>query len=361
MARTIALVGGGTMGPTAPLLALQKVLAQRHPSDKFVWAGTENGPERGPVAALGKVEFVSIPTAKFPRYLTWAWLTVPFDFWKAKSAAKKFLDQYKPDIVIGAGGFTQVPVICEAAKRKIPCVIHQLDFLPSLSNKLVARYCKLITTTFIYHYRKFNVKVDEMHIATPNRFSSMDLPERAVAAAHFGLDPKRPIVFVTGGGTGSMAINRVIEDRLEQWLAKTQIIHVTGRGKSGEVAQTSGYVRSDFFDVKNMLNAYAAADIVVSRAGMGAITDLSTFGKAAILIPIPNSHQEKNTRHLRLSVVEVKQGENFFEDLYRATVKLLKHPEDRVRLSQELQSTIKTDDGSEWASLIERFLPDDLD
>ncbi len=348
------------MGPTAPLLALQKVLAARHPSDKFVWAGTENGPERGPVAAQG-IEFVAIPTAKFPRYLSLAWLTMPFNFWRARQEAKRFLDKYKPEIVIGAGGFTQVPIMLLASHRKIPCVIHQLDFSPTLSNRIVARFCKLITTTYVYHYRKFNVRIEEMHIATPNRFADADVPERMKAVQEFGLDPSKPVAFVTGGGTGSLAINKCIEDNLGRWLGKTQIIHVTGRGRSAQVPERPGYVRRDFFDERTMLYAYAAADVVVSRAGMGAITDLSALGKAAILVPMPNSHQEKNTRHLPLGVIEIKQSSNFFEDLYRAVSKLLKHPEDRSRLAYELKRHIKTDDGSEWASLIERFLPEDLD
>lgn len=348
------------MGPTAPLLALQKVLSKRHPSDRFVWAGTENGPENGPVTAQG-IPFVAIPSAKFPRYLSLAWLSMPIDYWRARHASKIFLDHWKPDVVIGAGGFTQVPIMSIAGRRGIPCVIHQLDFLPTLSNRLVARFCKLITTTFVYHRRKFNVRVEEMHIATPNRFAGVDVPEKVIAAQKFRLNSSLPIAFVTGGGTGSVAINRTVEEHLDQWLGKTQIIHVTGRGRSAEVPERPGYVRRDFLNEHDMLNAYVAADLVVSRAGMGAITDLAALGKPAILVPIPNSQQEKNTRHLRLGVVEVQQTKTFFDDLYRAVVKLLKHREDRVRLSQELQHTVVTDDGSEWASLIERILPDDLD
>jgi UDP-N-acetylglucosamine--N-acetylmuramyl-(pentapeptide) pyrophosphoryl-undecaprenol N-acetylglucosamine transferase len=248
-----------------------------------------------------------------------------------------------------------------AARRKIPCVIHQLDFSPTLSNRLVAHWCRLITTTFVYHYRKFNARLEEMHIATPNRFAAVDQPERAASAKFFGLDPLRPIVFFVGGGTGARALNLALEKDLDRWLAKIQVIHSTGRGRGGDVGLRPGYARYEFMDEKQMLHAYNAADVVVSRAGMGSITDLSALGKASVLVPIPKSHQEKNARHVPRGAVVVEQGTGFSEELYRAVVKLLVHREDRIRLAQELRHEIKTDDGSEWASLIERLLPEEFD
>ena len=348
------------MGPTAPLLALYKVLRRRHPHDAFVWAGTHEGPEKEPITALG-IPFEAIPTAKFSRHFSSALLKLPFSYWRARQAAKVFLEKWKPDIIIGTGGFTQVPIMCVAWRKGIPCVIHQLDFVPTLSNRLVARFCKLITTTFVYHYRKFNVRVEEMHIATPNRFAGLEVPERARAAQYFGLTTDRPIVFVVGGGTGARALNEALEKDLNRWLEKIQIIHSTGRGRGGQVAAKPGYARFEFLDEEQMLYAYAAADVVVSRAGMGSITDLSALNKAAVLVPIPKSHQEKNARHIPRGAVEVDQGPGFADDLYRAVVKLLIHREDRVRLAGELRRDIKTDDGSEWASLIERLLPEEFD
>jgi len=348
------------MGPTAPLLALYKVLKKRHPQDRFVWAGTGEGPEKGPVSALG-IPFATIPTAKFARHFSATWFKFPFSYWSARQAAKAFVDEWKPEIVIGTGGFTQVPVMNAAWRKGIPCVIHQLDFSPTLSNLLVARFCKLITTTFVYHYRKFNVRVEEMHIATPNRFAGVEVPERPRAAQYFGLSTDRPIVFVVGGGTGARTLNEALEKDLDRWLTKIQVIHSTGKGRGGHAASRPGYARFEFLNEEQMLYAYAAADVVVSRAGMGSITDLSALNKAAVLVPIPKSHQEKNVRHIPRGAVEVRQGPGFADDLYRAVVKLLIHREDRVRLASELRRDIKTDNGSEWASLIERLLPEDFD
>lgn len=360
MARTIALVGGGTMGPTAPLFALYDALKKRHPNDRFVWAGTKEGPEYTPIVAHG-IPFVVIPSAKFPRYLTIAWLKLPFAYWQAMKASKAFLDEWKPDIVIGTGGFTQVPIMRAAGRRGIPCAIHQLDFVPSLSNKLVSRFCRLITTTFVYHYHKFKGKTEDVRIATPNRFADIEAPERARAARYFDLSPDKPIVFFVGGGTGARTLNLTLEKDLDRWLKKIQIIHATGKGRGGPSEPREGYTRYEFMDEEQMLFAYAAADVVVSRAGMGSITDLSALEKAAVLVPIPNSHQEKNARHIPRGAVVVEQGPDFSEMLYHAVLKLLVHKEDRARLAQELRHEIRTDDGSEWASMIERLLPEDLD
>ncbi|HPN15051.1 MAG TPA: glycosyltransferase [bacterium] len=368
MPRVIALVGGGTMGPVVPLLALQKKLSALHPADKFVWVGTPDGPEKR-IIENSDLAFVSLRAAKLPRYLTWKLLTWPFDYYKAKQQAGIFLDDWHPHIIIGAGGFTQVPVMRLAAERGIPCVIHQLDYDPLLSNKLVAKYCRLITTTFVYHKKLLTVpldkyrnrQADEKRIATPNRFVGLRWPEKIMAAAHFGLDARRPVVLFTGGGTGSLALNQVVENNLDKWLSKIQIIHLTGKGRGLAELERPGYVKREFLDEQDLLNAYAAADVVVSRAGMGAITDLATLSKTSILVPIKNSSQERNAQHLPLGAVEVKEGPGLFDDIYKQVCHLLKHPDESRRLADELHRSVKTDDGTEWAELIQKFLPEDED
>ncbi|MDF1496923.1 MAG: glycosyltransferase [Patescibacteria group bacterium] len=360
MARTIALVGGGTMGPTAPLLALHDFWSKKNPKDKFIWIGTKEGPEKAPVEARG-IPFASITTAKIPRYLTLKLFTWPLDYSRAKKEASALLDKYKPDIVIGAGGFTQVPVIKVASKRGIPCIIHQLDFTPGWSNLAVQKYCKAITTTFVYHYKKFRKCKNEQHIATPNRFATMDWPDKKLSREHFGFKNGEPLVLVIGGGTGARALNQVIEANLDKWLKKVQILHITGKGRSSNPNERTGYKRYEFLDRDELLKAYISADIVISRAGMGGITDLATLCKPTILVPIPSTHQEKNTRHLLDTIIEVKERNNFFEDLYTEVRRLRKDPEKCKHLGYELNRLIKTDDGEEFASIIERYLPEDLD
>ncbi|MFZ6015167.1 MAG: UDP-N-acetylglucosamine--N-acetylmuramyl-(pentapeptide) pyrophosphoryl-undecaprenol N-acetylglucosamine transferase [Patescibacteria group bacterium] len=360
MARLIAFVGGGTMGPTAPLLALHDYLSKIYPRDKYIWIGTEEGPERAPVEARG-IPFMTLPSAKIPRYFSIKIFTWPFDYLTARKQARAILDEYKPNMVIGAGGFTQVPLIRAASRRGIPCLIHQLDFQPGWSNLAVAKECKFITTTFTYHVKKFAGCKNEKQIATPNRFASLEAPEPKKAKQYFGFDPDRPVLLVIGGGTGSRALNHTTEKNIAKWLEKVQVLHITGRGRSTNPPEQTGYKRFEFLDRDELLQAYSAADIVISRAGMGGITDLATLSKATILVPIPKTHQEKNTRHLPIATIEVKESENLFDDLYKEVLRLLKDPDKRKKLGYELHRTVTTDDGREWAQIIERYLPEDLE
>lgn len=355
------------MGPTAPLLALQKKLKIKHPRAEFIWVGTPDGPERRPVQDQG-VAFVDLPVAKFPRYLSRRLFTWPLDYYRAKRAAEKFLDRYKPNVVIGAGGYTQVPLIRSASKRGIPCAIHQLDFDPLLSNKLVAKHCALITTTFVYHRKQltvpvfklfsFKTSVPEKAISTPDRYASVSPPEKIKAVQFFGLDENRPVVMFIGGGTGALALNNSVEKNLDKWLSKTQVIHVTGKSRGLDAKEEPGYVKREFLNESELLNAYAAADLVVSRAGMGSITDLAALSKACILVPINNHAQEKNVEHLGMSVVVIKESPSLFNDLYREVYHLLDRPQERMKLGMALNRMVRTDDGTEWANLIERLLPE---
>ncbi len=212
------------MGPTAPLLALHDYLSEKNPRDKFIWIGTNEGPEKMPVESRG-IPFVTITSAKIPRYLSLKLFTWPLDYLTARKEASAILDKYKPDIVVGAGGFTQVPLIRAASRRGIPCIVHQLDFQPGWSNLIVQKFCKYITTTFVYHNKKFARCKNEKHIATPNRFASMELPEKKNAKAHFGFNNETPVLLVIGGGTGSRALNQVTEENIAKWLERVQVLH----------------------------------------------------------------------------------------------------------------------------------------
>ena len=356
MARTIAFTGGGTMGPVAPLLALYKNLKKKDPDLNFVWAGTEEGPERQPIMDLG-IEFVAIPTAKLSRYPSLRWLTMIFDYKKAKEAAKVFLDKYKPDIIIGAGGFTQVPVMLSAAKRGIPCIAHQLDFQPTLSNVVVSKHCKVITTSFVYHNRKFSKCPKELHIATPNRFVDQDAPDNASAKQYFGFDANQPLILFVGGGTGARALNLLVEQNLESWLGLAQVLQLTGKNRSNGLEERSGYVKKEFLNKTDMLYALSAADVIISRAGFGAISDFAALSKPVIIVPIPNSQQEKNSRHLPNAVIEIKEGQDFFKRAYKAASNLLHNHDKANFLGHELNKSIPTDDGEMLANIVLENLP----
>lgn len=342
------------MGPVTPLLAVLRQIRKRRPDIQFVWAGTPTGPERQVVEKDG-IHFYTIPPAKLARYPSWSWVTWPIAYWKARKIADEVLEKVAPSLVVSIGGFTAVPLMKQAAKQHIPCAIHQLDLRVGLSNSVLAPLCQSVTTSFEYSKLPFR-GVQSERIPTPCRYAGRQMPDRHAAVEFFGLDPSHPVVFVTGGGTGALAINQAMKEILDLELKVTQIIHLTGLGKkhlqNGELLLSkSGYVVSEFFTEEEMLMAYAAADVVVSRAGMGAISELACLSKPSIFVPIPKSHQEDNAK--RLSVPVVHQAGHFSKKLRATILEFIRNVDEREKLGQRLHQALPTDDGS---ALAERWL-----
>jgi UDP-N-acetylglucosamine--N-acetylmuramyl-(pentapeptide) pyrophosphoryl-undecaprenol N-acetylglucosamine transferase len=347
----VLFTGGGTLGPVTPLLAVARAMRAADAEICIMWAGTDDGPEREIIEAE-RIRFETVPVAKLPRYASSRLLTLPLSYYRAVKTAGHILDFFCPKAVVSAGGYTAVPVIREAASRGIPCIAHQLDYKPLLSNRLVAAHCRYVTTSFAYAHPPFGSKAVTYQIPTPVRFSAGDLPSRTSACLSFGLDPHKPVLLVTGGGTGSLQLNRAIA-RMEHALPRDlQIIHLTGRGKmTRAITGRAGYVSFEFLSNK-MTAAYAAADVTVSRAGLGAISELAALQKAAILVPLPDSPQTVNADALDGAVLVVNTKDADWEERLRNEIILLvKDGEMRDNLGKALYDLVPTDGGQALAHL----------
>ncbi|MFA5129494.1 MAG: glycosyltransferase [Patescibacteria group bacterium] len=349
--KSILFAGGGTLGPVTPLLAVADRLREMNPEFEFVWAGTEEGPERSLVESKG-ITFYSIPVAKLPRYLSRRTLTLPFDLIRAYREADALIAAYVPRVVITAGGFTAVPIVRQAYIRGVPCISHQLDATPGLSNRLVARQSRYVTTSFAYTSSPFNARVVTYQAPTPVRYTADDLPSREAACEYFGLDASRPVLFIVGGGTGAIALNEAmweIEPALPQDL---QIIHLTGKGKLQEYdTERNGFILTEFL-TDGMLPALAAADLIVSRAGIGAISEFASLSKPAVLVPMPDSPQLRNAEELRACTMVIRQDEPDWKHRLCDTISvLISDPSIRQRLGSSLHDTFPTDRGDVLANL----------
>jgi UDP-N-acetylglucosamine--N-acetylmuramyl-(pentapeptide) pyrophosphoryl-undecaprenol N-acetylglucosamine transferase len=347
--QTILFTGGGTMGPVTPLIAVLRRMRAMHPDLSFAWAGTPNGPERAVVEAED-VSFYPIPVAKLPRYPSLSWLTWPVQYARAVFAARAIIKKESPVLVASAGGFTSVPVMKAAKRKKIPCVIHQLDAEPGLSNAAVARFCSSVTTSFAYETDPPFRNVTSERIATPCWITPAALPTRQEALQHFGLTDRKTLL-VLGGGTGALTLNHAVWSLLDQLLEHVNVIHSTGKGKGDEAPKKTGYAVKEFFDQEMMKNAYGAADLVVSRAGMGSISELASLSKPAIFVPIPKSHQEMNVMRLPSAILE--QGPRFEERLLEKVLSTLQDTETLEGMGKRLHDALPTDDGTQLA---ERWL-----
>ncbi len=350
----IIFVGGGTLGPVTPLLAVLKAMRTRDHRLTFAWIGTPEGPERALIEKEG-IDFFSIPVVKIPRYLSWQWLTLPFAWAQARSQAAHLIKRLHPAAVVTAGGFTAVPIVFAAAKAGVPCFAHQLDLIPGMANKRIASHCASVTTSFEYEIGPFGDRVTDERIATPTRFTLHTLPSRHQAIEAFGLKSGRPVTLVFGGGTGAQALNEMVDQHLAEWLLFTQVIHVTGLGKEGEMKRRHhGYVHKPFL-TQDMLTAYAAADVVVCRGGMGALSEIAALKKTAVIVPIPKSHQEANASAFEEqgAAVVIQQTAQRWEEELMSTVKLLlADNQARKETGERAHTFLPTDDGAELAARV---------
>jgi UDP-N-acetylglucosamine--N-acetylmuramyl-(pentapeptide) pyrophosphoryl-undecaprenol N-acetylglucosamine transferase len=295
----ILLVGGGSGGPVTPLLAVAEEIKNTHPKAEFLLVGTKKGPETE-MAERAKIAFLTIPAGKLRRYFSLRNIAAPFlvlaGFFKAFTILRKF----KPDCIFGAGSFVQVPVVWAAWFFKVPVVLHQQDLHPSLANTICQMAAKKITVTFedsvtdfwsgtgiLYKHNK-----EDKVIFTGNPFRKNLLNfTREQGQKEFNLVSDLPVLLVLGGGTGAEFLNELIEKSLPALTKSVQIIHSTGHNKS-TLEASKNYHPFEF--ISNMGEAYAAADIVLCRAGLSTITELSNLEKLSIIVPMPKSHQELN-------------------------------------------------------------------
>lgn len=360
---TLLFAGGGTLGPVTPLLAVASVLHRKRPAWKIHWVGTASGPERAWIEERGMV-FTTLPVVKWTSYPSKEWLRALISWMRARRQARRIIDQYKPSAIVGAGGFTALPLMLVARNLSIPCLMHQLDVVPGLTNRRVARWCVSITTSFEYERSPFGMDVSDERIPTPVRIDPRSLPTRMHAVRHFDLDPFRPVTLVMGGGTGARAINEMIIRSLATWLPWTQIVHVTGIGKDALCVknQRTGYVvRTHLID--EMPYAYAAADVVVSRAGMGTLSEIAALALTAVLIPLPNSTQEVNARAFEEqgAALVFDQNETCFAERVREGVRLLVSDlDERKKMGERARAFLPTDDGTALAERVVRAVETSL-
>ena len=204
----------------------------------------------------------------------------------------------RPAAIIGAGGFTQVPVMYAAWLMRIPVFVHQQDVLATLSNTLCSVIAKKITVTFEHSLRDFSggnglfQKKEDKLIWTGNPFRESVLQgDKLTAQKYFKLSSDTPTILILGGSSGAKGINDLVFEALPSLLEFSQVIHATGKDASIDY-ENNKYHPYDFIDRMDL--AYQVADIVVSRAGLSTITELSALKKISIIIPMPDTHQEFN-------------------------------------------------------------------
>jgi UDP-N-acetylglucosamine--N-acetylmuramyl-(pentapeptide) pyrophosphoryl-undecaprenol N-acetylglucosamine transferase len=293
----VLMAGGGTAGHTSPLLATAEALLRLAPGVAVTALGTPRGLETRVVPEAG-LPLELVPPVPLPRRPSVDLLRVPGRLRAAVTGTLEVFDRVRPDVVVGFGGYVSVPAYLAARRRHLPLVVHEGNALPGIANKLGARFTSHVATSFpgtpLRHAAYVGLPIRRM-IATLDRAAL-----RAEGRAAFGLDPDRPTLLVTGGSQGARRLNEAVSAaRPSLAAAGVQVLHVAGPQGRVEVslpAVDPPYVVVPF--VERMDLAYAAADLVVCRAGANTVTEVAAVGLPAVFVPLPigNGEQALNAR-----------------------------------------------------------------
>ena len=300
----IVLSGGGTGGHIYPALALAREIKKLNPEASFLYIGTEKGLESDLVRREG-IPFEAIEITGFKRSLSLENVKTVMRFLTGVSKSKKLLKQFKPDVVIGTGGYVCGPVVYAASRLNVPTIIHEQNSVPGLTNKFLSRYVSKVAISFEESAQFFP---KEKVILTGNpRGSEVVSHIGSKAIQSLGIDTNKPVVLIFGGSRGAKAINEAVLKNIEALKDKPyQVIYITGevhyqsvKDELDLVGTPPNIIVKPF--IHNMPEILPAVDLVVSRAGATTIAELTALGIASILIPSPyvtNNHQEKNAQAL---------------------------------------------------------------
>lgn len=280
--KRIVLTGGGTAGHVTPCIALLPELKAEGYDIQYI--GSYNGIERKLIEEYN-IPYHGISSGKLRRYFDPKNFSDPFKVIKGYFEASKLLKQLKPDIVFSKGGFVTVPVVMAAKKHKIPVIIHESDMTPGLANKLALPSATKVCANFP-ETLKYLPPQKAVLTGTPIR-KELFSGNRIKGLDYCGFSSNRPVILIIGGSTGSRAINEAIRSMLPTLLKEYQVIHLCGKDNLDDrFKNTPGYVQYEYIKAE-LSDLYAAADLIISRAGANVICELLALRKPNILIPLP--------------------------------------------------------------------------
>ena len=279
--KRIILTGGGTAGHVTPNIALIPKL--RELGFDIHYIGSYNGIEKDLIEPFG-IPYHGISSGKLRRYFSLQNFTDPFRVIKGFGEARKLIKNLKPDVIFSKGGFVSVPVVLAGKKCKVPVIIHESDMTPGLANKIcipsAAKVCCNFPETL-----KYLPKDKAVLTGSPIRAELLE-GDRKAGLSYAHLTEDKPVLLIIGGSLGSVAVNTAVRKILPQLLNTFQVIHICGKGNLDEsLIGTEGYVQYEYVD-KPLRHLFAAADLIISRAGANSICEILALRKPNILIPL---------------------------------------------------------------------------
>ena len=347
----VIISGGGTGGHIFPAIAIAKAILQKQPDAEILFVGAEGKMEMEKIPAAG-FKIIGLPIAGIQRRLTWKNLLVPFKVMKSLIKARKIIRDFKPDVAIGVGGYASGPLLRAATSMGIKTLIQEQNSFPGITNRILSKKADRICVAYP-GLEKYFPKSKIVFTGNPVRLEVLDThTKRQQALEFFRLDASKKTLLVIGGSLGAHTINLAIRNCAVELVSQNiQIIWQTGKhfyqtAWSHSDGMESGDVRVYDF-IREMDLAYAAADLIVSRAGAMSIAELCIIAKSCILIPSPNvaeDHQTKNAMALVTAhAAWLLRDDRAEKELGSVILKLNSDPNLQRKMSQNLFDLRKPD------------------
>lgn len=355
----IIFAGGGTGGHVYPALATMEALLQKG-NFELLFVGGYRGIENQIIP--GSFLYKKIWISGFQRFFTLRNFLFPLKVLVSLFQSLLILVKFKPDAVVGTGGYVSGPVVYTAAKLGIPTLIQEQDSYPGVTTRLLSRYSDTVCVPYqevLQHLKK--VKGETVVTGVPVR-RSLKLISRREAVLPWGLKEDQPVIFIFGGSQGAHSINKAVKQIAKPLLQKYRVQFLWQSGKNNypevkewSIAKESGVKVLDYIQAMDL--AYSAADIIISRAGAITLAELAMVQKPCILIPYPLAaaqHQEKNAQTIAAigAAILVKEDEALETKLTEAVVRLLDHPDEAAAMGRKWQQVYQPEAAEKIADQI---------
>lgn len=360
----ILACAGGTAGHVNPMLATARKLRER--GHEVIAVGTASGLEAELVPASG-FELVTIARVPLPRRPSVDLLLLPGRLAGIVKHLRSVIRDREIAAVLGFGGYVSAPAYLAARKENVPIIVQEQNAHPGIANRLGARWARGVSLTFDSTPLRAKTGITRV-TGLPLRTQISDLaadladPARARtrrerAARRFGLDPDQMIILVTGGSSGAQRLNTSFSGAGRDVVSRAQVLHVTGRGKESDIAPGAAGERYRTVDyLTDMEEAYAVADLVVSRSGAGMVAELAALAIPAVVVPLPigNGEQRLNAAtYIDSGAFLHIANEDFTADAVRDQIVPLLSAEELARRSQILRAAAVSNGSDAVADLVE--------
>ena len=356
----IIISGGGTGGHIYPAIAIANELKLRYPEAKFLFVGAKDKMEMEKIPQAG-YEIKGLWISGIQRKLTLKNLSFPFKLISSLWKASRIIRKFKPTIAIGTGGFASGPTLIVASRKGIPTLIQEQNSYPGITNKILSKKAKSICVAYDHLERFF--PVDKIvKTGNPVRQDLLTIHNKTEESkVFFKLDATKKTILILGGSLGARRINQLIEEQLDFFKNEdVQLIWQCGKLYADEYQK---YNQKENVQVHQFLNrmdlAYAAADVIISRAGASSVSELCIVGKPTIFIPSPNvaeDHQTKNAKSIADKHGAILLKESELETFPIVFETLMKDKGKQQSLSENIKGLALPNATSQIVNEIEKLL-----